>query len=318
VARDRIRIGTRGSRLALWQADHVSGRLAEAHPGLTLERVIIRTTGDRILDTALSKIGDKGLFTRELEAALREERIDVAVHSLKDLPTEMPEGLGLAAVLGREDPRDALVFPGSGGLAVLPEGARVGTSSLRRRAQLLALRPDLEIVDLRGNVPTRIEKVQRGDVRAAVLARAGLLRLGLEEHVTEILEPEQLLSAVGQGAVAVQSRAGDADTIGLLAALDHGPTRRAVAAERALLARLEGGCQVPIGALATGDGDAMRLRAVVAAVDGRDAVRGEETAPVRSEADAESLGIRLADRLLRDGAGAILARTRSEIAEEAR
>lgn len=318
MARDRIRIGTRGSRLALWQADHVAARLAKAHPGLEPKRVVIRTTGDRVLDTALSRIGDKGLFTRELESALHEERIDVAVHSLKDLPTDMPGGLGIAAVLEREDPRDALVARDGLELAALPAGSRVGTSSLRRRAQLLALRPDLEIADLRGNVPTRIEKVQRGDVTAAVLARAGLVRLGLEGHVSQVLEPEQVLSAVGQGAVAVQSRAEDADTRRLLAPLDHGLTRLAVTAERSLLARLEGGCQVPVGALATIDGQRTRLRAIVASVDGRDVVRGEESAETPDLASAEALGVRLAERLLEDGADEILTRTRAAIAEGAR
>ena len=314
MARERLRVGTRGSRLALWQADLVAQRLRAAFPDLEVIRVVIRTTGDRVLDTALSKIGDKGLFTRELETALFDGGIDVAVHSLKDLPTELPDGLELGAVLEREDPRDALVSPSGRRLAELPRGARIGTSSLRRRAQLLAARPDLEIVDLRGNVPTRVEKVEHGDCDAAVLALAGLVRLGLEAKIAERLAPQVLLSAAGQGAIAVQARAGDEAVAARLAPLDHLATRLAVTAERALLARLEGGCQVPIGALATPANGQLTLLALVADLDGREVVRGEESAEVRDAGAAAALGGGLGERLLEEGAAAILARVRGALA----
>ena len=310
-----LRVGTRGSRLALWQADHVAERLREAHPGLVVERVVITTAGDRVVDVALSRVGDKGLFTRELEEALQEGRIDIAVHSLKDLPTEMPEGLSLGAVLEREDPRDALVGPVSGGLDGLSRGARVGTSSLRRRAQLLARRPDLRVVDLRGNVPTRLAKRERGECDATVLALAGLRRLGLEHAAAAVLEPDVLLPAAGQGAVAVQSRQGDARVGRSLDRIDHAPTRLAVAAERGLLARLEGGCQVPVGALATPAPGGLRLHGLVAQVDGSVLVRGVLEDAVADEAAARALGERLAARLLANGAGEILARVRVAVAE---
>jgi len=316
VAReDVLRIGTRGSRLALWQADHVAARLRALHPDLVVERVVISTKGDRVVDAALSQVGDKGLFTRELEEALRAGRTDVAVHSLKDLPTGMPAALVLGAVLEREDPRDALVGPVRGGLDGLARGARVGTSSLRRRAQILARRPDFRVVDLRGNVPTRLEKVARGDCDAAVLAVAGLRRLGREDAIAAVLEPEDLLPAVGQGAIAVQSRGDDPRVAALLAGLEHGPTRLAVAAERGLLARLEGGCQVPVGALGTLSEGRLRLRGLVAAVDGSVLVRGalEETAG--DEDSATRLGERLAETLLAKGAREVLARVRAAVAE---
>lgn len=309
-----LRIGTRGSRLALWQAEHVASRLREANPGLAVETVVLATTGDRVVDVALSKVGDKGLFTRELEEALGAGTIDVAVHSLKDLPTETPGELGLGAILEREDPRDALVGPAKDGLDGLPAGARVGTSSLRRRAQLLARRPDLRIVDLRGNVPTRLAKVERGECDAAVLALAGLRRLGLEHAVGAILEPDLLLPAPGQGAVAVQSRRGDARVASLLAPVDHEPTRLAVAAERALLARLEGGCQVPVGALATPVPGGLRLHGLVADVDGSVVLRSELGGAVADEPAATALGEQLATWLLGTGAGEILSRVRAAVA----
>jgi len=309
-----LRIGTRGSRLALWQADHVAARLRREHPGLGVERVVLSTAGDRVVDVALSKVGDKGLFTRELEEALDEGRVDVAVHSLKDLPTEMPDGLALGAVPEREDPRDALVGPWTGGLDGLPAGARVGTSSLRRRAQLLARRPDLRVVDLRGNVPTRLEKRERGECDAAVLALAGLRRLGLEHAAGCVLEPEEMLPAVGQGALAVQCRRGDSRVEALLGPLDHGPTRLAVAAERGLLARLEGGCQVPVGCLAAPSGTRLLVRGLVADVDGSVVVSGVLADAVRDEPAATALGGRLAERLLEGGAREILARARAALA----
>jgi hydroxymethylbilane synthase len=313
VAPEVLRVGTRGSRLALWQAEHVAARLRAAQPGLAVETVVITTKGDREVDTALSKVGDKGLFTRELEEALRDGRVDVAVHSLKDLPTELPADLVVGAVLEREDPRDALVGRASGGLAGLPRGARVGTSSLRRRAQLLEQRHDLRVVDLRGNVPTRLAKVERGDCDAAVLALAGLRRLGLEAAVAAVIEPRELLPAVGQGAIAVQSRTGDRRVAPWLAALDHAPTRLATFAERAFLARLEGGCQVPIGALATLAEGRLRLRGLVADVDGSVVLRGALEAPVADEPAATRLGERVAGELLAAGATAVLARVRAAV-----
>jgi hydroxymethylbilane synthase len=308
-----LRVGTRGSRLALWQADHVAARLRARQPGLAVETVVITTKGDRVVDTALSRVGDKGLFTRELEEALRDGRIDVAVHSLKDLPTALPPDLAIGAILEREDPRDALVGRAPGGLAGLPRGARVGTSSLRRRAQLLERRPDLRIVDLRGNVPTRLAKVERGDCDAAVLALAGLRRLGLEAAVAAALEPQELLPAVGQGAIAVQSRAGDRRVGPWLSALDHTPTRLATLAERAFLARLEGGCQVPIGAFAALAEGRLHLRGLVADVDGSVVLRGALAAAVADEPAATRLGERVADQLLAAGATAVLARVRAAV-----
>lgn len=306
-----LRIGTRGSRLALWQAEHVGGLLRAAHPGLVVERVEIVTAGDRVLDTALSSIGDKGLFTRELEDALRSRRIDMAVHSLKDLPTALPEGLELGAVVEREDPRDVLVSSAGRRLAELPAGARIGTSSLRRRAQLLARRADLVVVDLRGNVPTRLEKVARGDADATVLARAGLVRLRLVDRISEVLDPEVLLPAVGQGALGIEVRRADERVLRLLAPLDHAPTRIATAAERALLARLEGGCQVPVGALGEAAGGRLRLRGLVADIDGSRVVRDAIEGAAGDAAAAEWLGTSLAERLLAAGAGPILEKLRA-------
>ncbi|MGE0453283.1 MAG: hydroxymethylbilane synthase [Vicinamibacteria bacterium] len=306
-----LRIGTRASRLALWQADHVAALLRAAHPGLVVERVEIVTAGDRVLDQALSRIGDKGLFTHELEDALRTGRIDLAVHSLKDLPTTLPADLDLGAVVEREDPRDALVSNGGRRLDELPAGARIGTSSLRRRSQLLAQRPDLVVLDLRGNVPTRLEKVACGEADATVLARAGLMRLGLDDRIAEVLAPEVMLPAVGQGALGVELRRQDERVTRLLAPLDHAATRLATAAERALLARLEGGCQVPVGALAEIAGGRLRLRGLVADIDGSRVVR-EETEGVAGDATAAArLGTALAERLLEAGASPILAKIRA-------
>lgn len=319
-----VRVGTRGSRLALWQADAVAAKLAAVHTGLDVQRIVVKTVGDRILDTPLSKIGDKGLFTKELEAALQQGEIDLAVHSLKDLPTKLPEGLVIGAILERDDPRDVLVSRSGKTLADLPPGAKIGTSSLRRRAQILARRPDLHVEDLRGNVPTRIEKLERGEYDAIVLARAGVVRLGLAPKITESIDPSVLLPAVGQGAIAVEVRGGDARMLALIAALDHPQTRLAVAAERALLARLEGGCQVPIGALATLEGSRLTLHGLVADLDGKRVVRATESADLgdpaskrarldsdahsEMEARAAALGVTLGERLLELGARPILDR----------
>ncbi len=310
-ARETLRVGTRGSKLALWQADHVVARLRAGHAGLRVERVIVRTLGDKRPEGALAEIGERGIFTREIEDALRKGSIDLAVHSLKDLPTRIAEGLELGAVLVREDPRDALLSRLAPRLRALPEGARIGTSSLRRRAQLLALRADLKVLDLRGNVPTRLQKLERGECDAIVLARAGLLRLGLEGRIAEVFEPETLLPAVGQGAIGVQIRVGEPRVAGLVAALDHEPTRLATAAERALLARLEGGCQVPVAALGTLAGRRLTLRGLVADVEGREVVRDSEARDVGGEAEARALGEALGERLLRQGGAPILARVRA-------
>jgi hydroxymethylbilane synthase len=314
---DRVlRLATRGSRLALWQADHVAERLRAAQPDVRVERVVLTTTGDRIRDRALSAVGERGLFTRELEQALCERRVDVAVHSLKDVPTQFPAGLTLGAVLEREDARDALLSRGSG-LRALPRAARIGTSSLRRRSQLLAARPDLDVRDLRGNLPTRIARLDQGDFDAIVLARAGLLRLQLGDRIDEVLDTSVMLPAVGQGALAVQCRGDDELARGLLAQLDHAPTRLSTAAERALLARLEGGCQVPVGALASFSGESLSLDAYVGDVDGSAGLRRRGSAAVADEGAARALGVRVAEELLAAGARPILARLREAVSERA-
>jgi hydroxymethylbilane synthase len=309
-----LRVGTRASALALWQTNHVIQALEQAWPHVRCERVPIRTLGDRVKDVPLPRIGDRGLFTREIEAGLREHAIDVAVHSLKDLPTENPEDLTVGAVLEREDPRDAFVSRAGCGFAALPPRARVGTSSIRRRAQLLAVRRDLEIVDIRGNVPTRLEKVARGEYDATVLALAGLRRLGLAEKASDVFALTHMLPAPGQGALAVQLRAGDADVIELVGALDHQPTRWATDAERGLLALLEGGCQAPIGAVATWSEDGMlRLDAVVGDFDGARLHRQSAQRIVRSADDARALAAGVAAHLRDQGADALIAACREAL-----
>jgi hydroxymethylbilane synthase len=305
----RARIGTRGSALALWQTDHVGHRLAAITPDLAIERRIIRTTGDRITDVPLARIGATGLFTKQLDLALLEGDVDLAVHSLKDVPTRLTDGLRLAAVLEREDPRDALV-PAPGGaqtLAGLPAGSHVGTSSLRRRALLRQHRPDLVVEDLRGNLDTRIARLAEGHLAAALLACAGIRRLGREEVIGEILEPPAWLPAPGQGALAVITRDEDSPLSASLAALDHPATRAAVTAERTLLRTLEGGCQVPIGALASVHGDALELHAFAADDESADLVRGTIRG---TTTDAADLGRSLAAELIDAGAAAILDRVR--------
>jgi hydroxymethylbilane synthase len=304
----RLRVGTRSSRLALWQTDHVVERLERTWPGLVVERVTMSTLGDRDTARPLSRIGDKGLFTKDLEDGLRGGTIDLAVHSLKDLPTEPPAGLRLGAILAREDSRDALVAPAGVRLASLPNGARIGTSSLRRQAQIAALRPDLRIVDLRGNVPTRVEKVHAREVDAAVLALAGLRRLNLESEVAEIFDPDRLIPAPGQGAVAVQIRANDDALVSLLAPLNDETAAIETTAERALLGFLEGGCQVPVGALARrASANELHLVGLVASLDGRSTIRREARAVVTCTEDAGALGEALARDLLDAGAREILA-----------
>ena len=303
-----LRVGTRSSRLALWQTDHVVERLERAWPGLVVEPVTMSTVGDRDTTRPLSRIGDKGLFTRDLEDGLRDGAIDLAVHSLKDLPTEPPPGLRVGAILAREDSRDALVAPAGVRLAALPPGARIGTSSLRRQAQIAALRPDLRIVDLRGNVPTRVEKVRSREIDAAVLALAGLRRLNLESDVAEIFDADRLIPAPGQGAVAVQIRADDEALASLLAPLNDETAAIETTAERALLGFLEGGCQVPVGALARrGPANELHLVGLVASLDGRSTIRRDARAVVTSVEDAGALGEALARDMLDAGAREILA-----------
>lgn len=299
-----VRIGTRASELALRQAQQVATALALQ--GVASELVTYTTIGDRILDRPLSAIGEKGLFTAELEIDLRDGRTDCAVHSLKDLPTADPEGLTIVALLEREDPRDALVVgPGvtARSLLDLPEGARVGTSSLRRRAQLRALRPDFDIRELRGNVGTRLRKIDDGEVDAALLAAAGLRRLGLGHRIVALLDGPQWLAAPGQGAIAVQARVDDARMTVILAALDHAATRVSITAERALLAALEGGCQVPIGASMLSETNGPVLYGMIVSLDGTHVVRGSIAVDVRDPAAA---GRALARQLHAAGGATIL------------
>jgi hydroxymethylbilane synthase len=307
---DVIRIGTRASELALRQARQVQTVLAAR--GVSAELVTFKTAGDKRIDEPLSAMGAKGLFTKELEHALRTRKVECCVHSLKDLPTDFPEGVIIAAVLEREDPRDALVVNDSLGAASideLPRGSRVGTSSLRRRALLLARRSDLEVVDLRGNVPTRLRKVDDGQVHAAILAVAGLNRLGVHQRVNEVLDPPAWLPAAGQGAIAVQIRDDDSRMREMLAALDHGPTGVAVRAERACLAEMEGGCQVPIGALAMMEAEGLVLHAFIADPRGTHLVRGH--APVDAD-NPEGSGRRVAYDILSRGGRYVLERLRGE------
>ena len=299
-----LRIATRQSPLALWQAHYVKQRLEACHSGLRVELVPMVTRGDVILDTPLAKVGGKGLFVKELELALLENRADIAVHSMKDVPVEFPEGLGLVTICEREDPRDAFVSNHYDSLDALPEGSVVGTSSLRRQCQLAERRPDLIIRSLRGNVGTRLGKLDNGDYDAIILAVAGLKRLGLESRIRVVLPPELSLPAVGQGAVGIECRLDDARTRELLAPLNHDETAIRVKAERAMNTRLEGGCQVPIGSYAELTEGELWLRALVGAPDGSQMVRGERRGKAQ---DAEQLGVSLAEELLDNGAREILA-----------
>lgn len=300
----RVRIATRKSALALWQAEYVKARLEFFHPGLVVELVPMSTQGDKILDTPLAKIGGKGLFVKELETAMLEDRADIAVHSMKDVPVEFPEGLMLSTICEREDPRDAFVSNHFSSLDQLPQGAVVGTSSLRRQCQIKALRPDLQIRDLRGNVNTRLAKLDAGEFDAIILAAAGLIRLGFHARIAAYLPVSQSLPANGQGAVGIECRSDDAVVRALLAPLEHTATRQAVLAERAMNRALQGGCQVPIGAFAEIDGDKLYLRGLVGQLDGQQILQAE----VRGAAiDGEALGQQLAGMLLAQGAGAILA-----------
>jgi hydroxymethylbilane synthase len=303
-----LRIATRKSQLALWQAEHVAGLLREAHDGLEVALVPMLTQGDRIQDRSLAAIGGKGLFIKELEVALEEERADIAVHSMKDLPGDLPAGLTIAAVLERADARDALLTASAGRLDDLPRGARVGTSSLRRQAQLLAARPDLAIQGLRGNVDTRLRRLETGDMDAIVLACAGLIRLGLESRITARLDPKLFVPAVAQGVIGIECRAADSRTLGLVTGLNHRDTRIAMDAERAFAHRLGGSCQSPIAAHARLEGQRLLLDGLVAEPDGSRLLRDSASGGID---DPAALGRLLADRILAAGAGPLLERLRA-------
>ncbi|HDZ9458481.1 TPA: hydroxymethylbilane synthase [Vibrio cholerae] len=300
-----IRIATRQSPLALWQANYVKDALMAAHPGLQVELVTMVTRGDVILDTPLAKVGGKGLFVKELEIAMLEGRADLAVHSMKDVPVDFPDGLGLVTICEREDPRDAFVSNTYAKIEALPSGAIVGTCSLRRQCQLKAARPDLVIKELRGNVGTRLSKLDAGEYDAIILAAAGLKRLELESRIRSFIEPEQSLPAVGQGAVGIECRVDDQRVRALLAPLNHADTADRVRCERAMNLTLQGGCQVPIGSYALLEGNTIWLRALVGEPDGSQIVRGEIRGP---RTQAEQLGITLAEQLLSQGAKEILER----------
>jgi hydroxymethylbilane synthase len=308
-----LRIGSRGSDLALWQARWVQAQLERHFPDLDVTIEIIKTTGDRILDSPLSKIGDRGLFTREIEQALLDRRIDLAVHSLKDLPTELPSGLMLGAVCEREDVRDVFIPHPKNPIRTLreqPAGAEIATGSLRRRSQMRSFRPDISIVEIRGNLNTRLKKLEESSWAGMILARAGVVRLGWQSAIGEVLSTEVMLPAVGQGALGIEIREGDTTIAGWVAPLIHRPTWSAVTAERALLHRLEGGCQIPIGAHARPDPGAawqLEIDAVVGSIDGRHIVRARALGAAR---EAEKVGISLAETLLSGGADRILAEIR--------
>ena len=301
--KDQIIIGTRGSKLALWQADYVEQRLREEYPSLKVTQKRISTKGDRILDVPLAKIGGKGLFTKELEEEMLSGAIDLAVHSLKDMPAKVPDGLMIAAVTKRLDPGDALVSNRFSSFSELPQGARVGTSSLRRRAQLLCVRPDLTMIDLRGNVNTRLRKLDEGEYDAIVLAVAGLKRLGFADRIRQVLPREMVLPAVGQGALAIETREDDKETRDMLAFLRDDDTICCTEAERSFLARVEGGCQVPVGVYATAEGDGLKVEAVIASLDGQRFFRGDVKG---ARQEAAKLGEKLAEKLLEEGGAEIL------------
>ncbi len=298
-----IRIATRKSPLALWQAEEVARQLKLHHPGIEVELVKMTTKGDKILDAPLAKVGGKGLFVKELEQGMLDGDADIAVHSMKDVPMEFPSGLHLPIIMEREDPRDAFVSNNYQSLDDLPENARIGTSSLRRQLQIKAAMPNAEMLDLRGNVNSRLQKLDNGEYDAIILASAGLIRLGFEDRIRSRIEPEQRLPAIGQGAVGIECRENDDRIMDLLAPLDHTDTHTRLAAERAMNHRLNGGCQVPIAGFALLEGDEIYLRGLVGRPDGSQVVRDEIRGPATQ---AEALGTQLADRLLSQGAEAIL------------
>jgi hydroxymethylbilane synthase len=297
----KITIGSRGSSLALWQANWVKDRLAAA--GHEIEIAIIKTSGDKLQTAALAASGTKGLFIKEIEEALLAGQVDLAVHSMKDLPTDLPEGLGVGAVPEREDPHDALVSKSGKGIKNLPQGARIGTSSLRRQSQLLAMRSDLQVVPMRGNVDTRLRKLERGDCDALVLAGAGLKRLGFASHITSWFPEDEICPAVGQGALAIEISLKNSDVRDAVATLDHPSTHQAVRAERAMLAALGGGCQLPIAAYAKHGSGKLHLMGVVASPEGTRVIRASASG---KPDDPESLGKRVAEELFSQGAGELL------------
>jgi len=311
---NRLIIGSRGSDLALWQSRWVQRRLEAHHPELEVDIQIVKTKGDNILDVALSKIGGKGLFTKALEDRLLEGTIDLAVHSLKDLPTELPEGLGILAITQREDPGDVFISKDETPLRELPPEAQIATGSLRRQSQLLHYRSDFRIRDLRGNVPTRLSKLQESDWDGIVLAQAGLQRLGLLDKATEVISRDIMLPAVGQGALGIETRANDYQMNAICAPINHGDTAAATTAERAFLRRLEGGCQVPVGAYGEVIDGELHLDGYVGMLNGEHAVRGSIAG---SPDDADSLGVQLANELIADGAEQILREVRESTESDA-
>ena len=308
----KIVIGTRGSKLALWQSNHIKELLVDKFDvEVVLKR--IKTQGDKILDVPLAKVGGKGLFVKELEVALTNGDIDMAVHSMKDVPTVLPSGLHIAAMTKRVDPRDVLISKTKAILMELPQNTRVGTSSLRRQSQIRNVRPDFLIVDVRGNLETRLRKMDEGEFDAIILAAAGVDRMGYTENITERLSPDISLSAVGQGAIGIETRIDDKEVNNMVATLNHQETFDAVSAERSMMRQLEGGCQVPIGALATTNNGTMTLSGIVATIDGktllRDRVEGPTSVP-------RALGLKLAQRLLDKGAGDILKDVRAQVEDQ--
>ncbi len=303
MSTDLLRIATRKSPLALWQAEHVRSRLMELHAGLQVELLTMSTQGDRILDSPLAKIGGKGLFVKELEQGMLEDRADIAVHSMKDVPAELPEGLCIGAILEREDPQDAFVSNEFAAVDALPDAARVGTSSLRRQCQLRARRPDLRILDLRGNVGTRLGKLDAGDYDAIVLACAGLKRLGMAARITSALAPELMLPAIAQGVIGIECRCDDEWVKALIAPLNHEETLQRTTAERAMNATLAGGCQAPVAGYSVINANAIELRGLVGRADGSEIIHGDISGPVQQ---AAAIGKQLADDLLSRGARPIL------------
>lgn len=300
---NEVIIGTRESALALWQTDYVLQALKSAHPKLTFTVKKIKTKGDKLLDVALAKIGDKGLFTKELEIAMLQGEIDLAVHSMKDLPSVLPSGLTIAAILERGEPGDVVISHKGFDLNSLPRGAKVGTGSLRRRAQLLAHRPDIKLMDLRGNVGTRIKKMQEEDFDAIILAAAGVERLSFQHLITERIPYDLFLPSAGQGAIGIEVREGDEGILNLLQEIAHKNTTKAVLAERAFLRKLKGGCQIPIGALGKVEGEIIILKGMVASLDGKSIVKRKMEGSIQ---EPETLGMALADQFLQNGAAEIL------------
>lgn len=303
IENKKIVLGTRGSKLAIWQAEWIKKKLENAHKGITVELNKIKTTGDKILDVPLAQVGGKGLFVKEIEEAMLRGEIDIAVHSMKDVPTEFPEGLHLAVICEREDPRDALISSEFSSLTDLPRGARVGTSSLRRSCQLLSIRPDLNILSLRGNLDTRLRKLEEGQFDAIILAAAGVKRLGWQDRITEYLSTDISLPAIGQGAIGIECRRDDTEIHRIIETLNHNKSNICVSSERACLKKLEGGCQVPIAAHAELNGEKLIIRGLVGSLDGKTIIKS--TIEGKST-DADSIGTTLAEALLAKGAKAIL------------